>query len=233
MQRTTLRKALSAKLGQTRGSAGFLLAAAVVGVLVGLTSSALILTIEWADERLFNLRSLSYGLLFVAIVTPIGIGISWFIERRWGPGIKGSGITETMVGLNLHSGYIPTRTVQTKLVATMATVGSGGSLGSEGPAVQVGSAIGSSLARYTNFGEDRIRSLVAAGAGAGIGASFNAPIAGMLFAMEVVLGNFAIRHINAVVIAAVVVAAVVAAVVVAAVVFGTVIVAVIALGVHR
>jgi chloride channel protein, CIC family len=203
MQRSTLRTALSNKLGQTRGPAGFLLAAAVVGVLVGLASSALILTIEWADERLFSIRALTYGLLFVAVITPIGIGISWFIERRWGPGIKGSGITETMVGLNLHAGYIPTRTVQTKLVATVATVGSGGSLGSEGPAVQVGSAVGSSLARYTNFGEDRIRSLVAAGAGAGIGASFNAPIAGMLFAMEVVLGNFAIRHINAVVIAAV------------------------------
>jgi CIC family chloride channel protein len=70
----------------------------------------------------------------------------------------------------------------------------------------IGAAIGSSLSRYTRFSEDRIRSLVAAGAGAGIGATFNAPIAGMLFAMEVILGNLAIRHLNAVVVASVVAA---------------------------
>lgn len=67
----------------------------------------------------------------------------------------------------------------------------------------VGAAIGSSIGRHTGLGEDQVRSLVAAGAGAGIGATFNAPIAGMLFAMEVILGNFAIRHLNAVVIASV------------------------------
>ena len=67
----------------------------------------------------------------------------------------------------------------------------------------MGSAIGSSIARHTGLGEDRVRSLVAAGAGAAIGASFNAPIAGMLFAMEVILGNFAVRHLNAVVVASV------------------------------
>lgn len=203
MQRLSPLALLRRRKQKTRGSAGFLLAAAVVGVLVGLASSALILAIEWADGRLFNIRALQYGLLIIAVITPIGIGISWFIHNRWGPGIKGSGITETMVGFNLHAGYLPTRSVQAKLAATVATVGSGGSLGSEGPAVQIGATIGSSLARYTNFGEDRIRSLLAAGAGAGIGASFNAPIAGMLFAMEVILGNFALRHINAVVIASV------------------------------
>ncbi|MFQ5555253.1 MAG: chloride channel protein [Acidimicrobiia bacterium] len=70
-------------------------------------------------------------------------------------------------------------------------------------AQQIGATIGSSLARYTRFGEDQIRSLVVAGAAAGIGASFNAPIAGMLFGMEVLLGNFSIRHLNAVVVSSV------------------------------
>ena len=67
----------------------------------------------------------------------------------------------------------------------------------------IGGTIGSSFARYTRFGEDQIRSLVAAGAGAGIGASFAAPIAGMLFSLEVLLGGFAVRHLNAVVVASV------------------------------
>ncbi|MEN8113873.1 MAG: chloride channel protein, partial [Actinomycetota bacterium] len=67
-------------------------------------------------------------------------------------------------------------------------------------------AIGSSFSRYTGFGQDHVRSLVAAGAGAGIGASFNAPIAGMLFAMEVILRSFSVRHLNAIVITSVIAA---------------------------
>ena len=117
--------------------------------------------------------------------------------------VDGGGVTETMVGLSLRAGYLPTRTVGAKLAATIATLGTGGSGGREGPAVQIGATIGSSVARHTHFGEDQIRSLVAAGAAAGIGASFNAPIAGMLFALEVLLGNFSIRHLNAVVVASV------------------------------
>jgi CIC family chloride channel protein len=108
-----------------------------------------------------------------------------------------------MVGLSLHGGYLPTRTVFGKIAATAATLGSFGSGGREGPIVMIGGTIGSSLARHTRFGEDQIRGLIAAGAGAGIGATFGAPIAGMLFAMEVLLGNFAIRHLNAVVVASV------------------------------
>ncbi|MDX1449849.1 MAG: chloride channel protein, partial [Acidimicrobiia bacterium] len=83
------------------------------------------------------------------------------------------------------------------------TLGGGGSAGREGPMVQIGGAIGSSVSRRFGLGEDYVRSLVAAGAAAGIGASFNAPIAGMLFGLEVVLGSFAVRHMSAVVVASI------------------------------
>jgi CIC family chloride channel protein len=125
------------------------------------------------------------------------------LNRFFGPGVSGGGVSETMVGLSLHGGYLPTRVIFAKLVATASTLGTGGSGGREGPIALIGATIGSSLSRYTHFDHDRIRSLVAAGAGAGIAASFNAPIAGMLFAMEVILGSYAIRHLNAVVIACV------------------------------
>jgi CIC family chloride channel protein len=82
-------------------------------------------------------------------------------------------------------------------------VGTGGSAGREGPIVQIGAAVGSVISRRFNLGEDQVRSLVAAGAGAGIGAAFNAPIAGMLFALEVILSSFAARHMSAIVIASV------------------------------
>lgn len=191
-------------LSQNRSGASFLLAAVVLGVLVGFAAALLAWGIdgfEHLTRELAEWTTWQRGVFFATI--PVAILLSWILNRIWGPGVSGGGVTDTMMGLSLHGGYLPTRIAPTKLLATAAVLGSGGSGGREGPIVAIGATIGSSLARYTGFDHDRIRSLVAAGAGAGIGASFNAPIAGMLFAMEVILGSFAIRHLNAVVIASV------------------------------
>ncbi len=180
------------------------MASLVLGVLVGTATSALAVLIDlvesgtsWFEE------STGWGVWAFFALIPAGMFISWLLNQKFGPGISGGGVTETMVGLSLHGGYLPTKHIIPKIVATAATLGTGGSGGREGPVVYIGASIGSKLARLTNFDHDHIRSLVAAGAGAAIGASFNAPIAGMLFAMEVILGSFAIRHLNAVVIASV------------------------------
>ncbi|HHC07517.1 MAG TPA: CBS domain-containing protein [Actinobacteria bacterium] len=192
-----------ARRSSSRGTASFLLASLVLGVLVGFGAAALVGAIELV-RRLVDLADdvVPRPWLFVVSV-PVGMLVSWLLDRRFGPGVAGGGVSEVMTGLTLESGYLPTRLVPTKIAATAATIGSGGSGGREGPIVLIGGAIGSSFARYTRFGQDQIRSLVAAGAGAGIGASFNAPIAGMLFAMEVVLQSFAVRHLNAVVVVSV------------------------------
>ena len=102
----------------------------------------------------------------------------------------------------MHSGGMRGGVIPLKILATAATIGTGGSAGREGPIVQIGAAVGS-VSRRFNLGEDQVRSLVAAGAGAGIGAAFNAPIAGMLFALEVILSSFAVRHMSAIVIASI------------------------------
>jgi CIC family chloride channel protein len=192
---------------QRRGTTSFLLAAVVLGALVGLATVVLAVMIQvfesWTEE--FGTWTAWGAWAFVATI-PIGLSVSWWLNEKLGDGISGGGVSETMVGMSLHGGYLPTRLIAPKLVATAATLGTGGSGGAEGPIAYIGASIGSTLARYTNFDHDRIRSLVAAGAGAGIGASFNAPIAGMLFALEVILRSFAIRHLNAVVIASVVAA---------------------------
>jgi len=189
---------------QRRGTAVFLALAVAVGVIVGLAAAALIgalesmaRAIEWAGDSLNAPRA-----IFLVSI-PLGLVAAWAIARRFAPEVAGDGVPEATAALAVRSGYLPTRSAPLKILVTSLTVGSGGSAGREGPIVQVGSSIGSSIARHTGLGEDRVRSLVAAGAGAAIGASFNAPIAGMLFAMEVILGNFAIRHLNAVVVASV------------------------------
>ncbi len=187
-----------------RGSAAFVIAAVVLGVLVGVAAALLAWLIDGVEtftKDMATWTTWTRAIFFVTI--PVGLFLSWFLNRLFGPGVSGGGVSETMVGLSLHGGYLPTRAIFAKLASTATTLGTGGSGGREGPIALIGATIGSSLSRYTHFDHDRIRSLVAAGAGAGIAASFNAPIAGMLFAMEVILGSYAIRHLNAVVIAAV------------------------------
>ena len=191
----------------TRGTAQFLTASLALGVLVGLGAAILV----WAIAGTFRIwestnDALGWGRWLFLVSIPIGLLISWGLNRRFGPGVSSGGVTETMVGISLHGGYLPTRIIPTKIIATAATLGFGGSGGREGPIALIGGTIGSSFARYTGFGQDQINSLVAAGAGAGIGASFNAPIAGMLFAMEVVLRSFSVRHLNAIVITSVIAA---------------------------
>ena len=182
----------------------FLALSVAVGVIVGVAAAALIGALQgmsdlvvWAGDRF----DLPRAIFFVTI--PLGFLVAWWIAKRFAPEVAGDGVPEATAALAVRSGYLPTRSAPLKILATVFTVGVGGSAGREGPIVQVGSSIGSSIARHTGLGEDRVRSLVAAGAGAAIGASFNAPIAGMLFAMEVILGNFAVRHLNAVVVASV------------------------------
>src|SRR5205814_2217005 len=82
-------------------------------------------------------------------------------------------------------------------------IGSGGSVGREGPIVQIGSALGSSVGQLLRLSDDRIRTLVACGAAGGIAATFNAPIAGVFFALEVILGEFTTRAFGIVVISSV------------------------------
>ena len=88
------------------------------------------------------------------------------------------------------------------------TIGTGGSVGREGPIVQIGSTIGSTVGQITKMSDDRVRNLVACGAAGGVAATFNAPIAGVFFALEVILGDFGVRSFGTVVLASVTASAV-------------------------
>jgi CIC family chloride channel protein len=190
-----------------RGTTAFLIAALGLGVIVGIGAAMLVWAIELSHAAFAALDDLlGWGKWFILLAIPLALLIAWALDRRFGPGVASGGVTETMVAAGLHGGYLPTRLIPTKIIATAVTLGAGGSGGREGPIALIGGAIGSSFSRYTGFGQDHVKSLVAAGAGAGIGASFNAPIAGMLFAMEVILRSFSVRHLNAIVITSVIAA---------------------------
>ncbi|NMX22925.1 CBS domain-containing protein [Dissulfurirhabdus thermomarina] len=117
---------------------------------------------------------------------------------------KGHGVPEVMEAVMLRGGAIRPRVVLVKSLASAVCISSGGSVGREGPIVQIGSALGSAVGQVLKVTPRQLRTLVACGAAAGIAATFNAPIAGALFAVEIILGDFRVPQFSPIVISSVV-----------------------------
>ncbi len=116
---------------------------------------------------------------------------------------KGHGVPEVMYSVALQRGIIRKRIVAIKALVSAVCIGTGGSVGREGPIVQIGSAVGSTLGQLFKVSGSRMRTMVGCGAAAGIAATFNAPIAGSIFAIEIILGEFEIASFSPIVISAV------------------------------
>jgi len=127
-----------------------------------------------------------------------GLIIYWFAREA-----KGHGVPEVMEAVALRGGRIRPRVVLAKMVASGTCIASGGSVGREGPIVQIGSSLGSAIGQWLGIGERRLRTLVGCGAAAGIAATFNAPVAGALFAVEIILGDFGVSQFSPIVISSV------------------------------
>jgi CIC family chloride channel protein len=130
------------------------------------------------------------GFWFV-VLTPVVAGLVYgpliyFFARE----ARGHGVPEVMLAVAERGGRIRPRVAVIKSVASALCIGSGGSVGREGPIVQIGSALGSTLGQVTRVPESRLRILVACGAAGGISATFNAPIAGVFFGLELILRDF-------------------------------------------
>ena len=116
---------------------------------------------------------------------------------------RGHGVPEVMFAVARNGGRIPPQVAIVKALASALCIGGGGSVGREGPIVQIGSALGSTLGRVVKVAEPRMRVLVACGAAGGIAATFNAPLAGVFFAMELILRDFNGQSFGMVVLASV------------------------------
>lgn len=144
------------------------------------------------------------GPWFVVLVPAIGGLIYGPLVYHFAREARGHGVPEVMLAVSRHGGRIRPRVAAVKALASAICIGSGGSVGREGPIVQIGSALGSSVAQAVHLPLDRLRTIVAAGAAAGIAATFNAPIAGVLFAIELILRNYTAGSFGIIVIASVV-----------------------------
>lgn len=202
------RNPFGALLDKTTPPEGLLLLvlSVIIGGSTGLAAVAFINLIAIIQNRSYTTVQLLFphlGLWSYALV-PIGGAliagpiIAWFAREA-----KGHGVPEVMQALVMRGGRIRPRVAIAKIVASALCIGTGGSAGREGPIVQVGSTLGSALGQILHLSDDRIKNLVACGAAAGIAATFNAPIAGVAFAIEVLMCELQVRAFGNVVIAAV------------------------------
>jgi len=163
-----------------------LVLAGIVGLFTGVVAWALISGVHLVAEFAFSDPVPRWQI--VAVPTLGGLVVGLLVWRAV-PEVSGGGVVSTMEAMAIHRGRIRRRVPFAGVAATSVALGTGASGGREGPIVLFGGAVGSLVAHLGRMDEDRTRSLVAAGVAAGIAASFNAPIGGMLFAIELLLGG--------------------------------------------
>ncbi len=141
---------------------------------------------------------------FFVVLAPVLAGLVYGpLVARFAPEARGHGVPEVMYAVARRGGRIGPQVAIVKSLASALCIGSGGSVGREGPIVQIGSALGSSLGTWLRVAQARLRILVACGAAGGIAATFNAPMAGVFFAMELILRDFTAQSFGMVALASV------------------------------
>lgn len=173
-----------------------------VGVVAAFGSIGFRYLIDFFHNLLFmgtfsfkhNLANSRWGNL-VILVPAIGLALANYITQKWAPEAKGHGVPEVMVAVSENKGRIRPIVALVKTFASALTIGSGGSVGKEGPIVQIGSSFGSTLGQVFKLSPRETIILVGAGAAGGISATFNAPIGGVMFALELILPEYSIMTI--------------------------------------
>lgn len=164
----------------------------LVGLATGVGSVAFIKLLEYTTYFFFEGGRGVLGLMgnyYVILVPAIGGLIVGPLIYRFAQETKGHGVPEVMTAIAVMGGRIRKRVAFVKILASAITIGSGGSAGREGPMVQIGAGIGSTVGQFLKMSDERIRTLVACGAAGGVAATFNAPIAGAMFALEILMGQ--------------------------------------------
>ena len=196
------------------GRGGLFLLALLVGAGSGLSAVAfryLIYFVTWAATGHSQFGQQGHagsahlpwlGLGFFVVIPVIGGLLYGPLIYRFAREARGHGVPEVMIAVADEGGRIRPQVSVVKAVASAVCIGVGGSVGREGPIVQIGSALASSLGQRIKMPENRLRILVACGAAGGIAATFNAPITGVFFGVEIILREFSVDALFTVMLAA-------------------------------
>lgn len=166
-------------------------------VMVGLISGLLVVFFKVSINKLFEFIQnfisqfdLSQKLLIFPLITTLGGLISGVLVFKFAPETKGSGIPFVKMVMARMGNITRVRTIVVKFLAGVAGIGTGLSLGREGPSVQLGAGAGALVGKIFKMKGTDQGKLIAAGAGSAIGATFNAPIAGTIFVLEELVNKF-------------------------------------------
>ncbi|MFQ5457001.1 MAG: chloride channel protein [Myxococcota bacterium] len=203
-----MRRRLLARLHLSEQTQMILLGMAT-GVAVGYAAVLFILLVEVMQVGFFGEAGKLFEVLGgvpwyrILLVPALGGLAAGLAIRYLAPEARGHGVSEVMEAIALTGGVIRGRVALVKIIASACTLGSGGSVGREGPIVQVGAAIASKLGQIFGANTRQLTTLAGCGSAAGIAAVFNAPIAGAIFALEVILGDFGLATFAPIVLASV------------------------------
>lgn len=180
--------------------------AVVVGALTGLGAVAFIKIISLCQRLFFEEGAgvlSSLGGWYVLVLPVIGGLVVGPLIHFLAPEARGHGVPEVMTAMETRGGRIRPMVILVKAIGSAITIGSGGSAGREGPIVQIGAAVGSTVGQLFRINRSRLIALVVAGAAGGIAATFNAPIAGVMFGLEVLVGELHLASVASLLFAAV------------------------------
>jgi CIC family chloride channel protein len=183
-----------------RESQIFLALSILTGILAGLAAVLFSLAIDRADYALFGLEPSSLRTFLVPVLVSLVTGA---LLATVFSGVRGSGVPQTKAAFHLQGGAIPLRVPIGKFITGVLCIGSGHSMGREGPSVQIGAGIASAIGRWLRLSPARVKELVPVGAAGALAAAFNTPIAAVLFALEELIGNMNATLLGSTVVASV------------------------------
>jgi chloride channel protein, CIC family len=178
----------------------FLILTIAIGVLAGLSAVLFTVAIEQTGRRLFGL---SPSIFRLVAVPPLVSLLTGFLLAKFFPDVRGSGVPQTEAAYHLADGVIPARVPFGKFLTGVLCIGSGHSMGREGPSVQIGAGLASVIGRWMRLSPENVRDLVPVGAAAALSAAFNTPVAAVLFALEEIIGDMNAALLGSTVVASV------------------------------
>ena len=180
--------------------------ASAIGIIAGFANICFRTVTEFIHHTVFlqGYAYVSQGgwyILLLPLIPMLGMVLLIPLSLLYPGEVNGYGFTQFLRKVNLEGGKIKFRTVFIKIISCSLTIGTGNSAGVEGPIAQVGGALGSQIGQFFRVSGERMKVYIAAGCAGGVGAMFNAPIAGVFFASEIVLlGTYEISSFSALVI---------------------------------
>ena len=200
-------KSLAEEFHRVHGKARPILGTCIYGLVASVAAVAFQVAINWIYDQTYLGPAAVSGrhFLWVSLVTIVltSLAVGWLLNA-FAPEAAGSGIPQVKLAFWKEFGNAPRRIALVKFIAGVLCIGGGQSLGREGPTVQIGSNLSSTIAGWLGVSKQNRRAASAAGAAAGLAAAFNAPLASVAFVLEEIIGDLNSRSLGAVLLASVI-----------------------------